>query len=83
MQSSQRLATVGCFDGFGPSAVHVGIDRCGAIDLSGDRRTARRSVRDQCPAEAGVYGLIDASDRLIYVGYSSCLQHGSAGVFHR
>ena len=40
-----------------------------------------RQVRRQCPASPGVYGMIDAQGRLIYVGKSKCLRDRLASYF--
>lgn len=40
-----------------------------------------RHVRQHCPASPGVYGMVDAEGRLIYVGKSKCLRDRVASYF--
>ncbi len=40
-----------------------------------------RHLRRHCPASPGVYGMVDAEDRLIYVGKSKCVRDRLATYF--
>ncbi len=44
-------------------------------------RAVVRQVRQHCPASPGVYGMVDAEGRLIYVGKSKCLRDRLASYF--
>jgi len=70
------------FTEFGPSF----LNRCvfgptGGIGLVGDRTGCRRLLREQSPALPGVYGWIDADQRLIYVGKSKSVRHRLLSYF--
>ncbi len=64
------------FPGFGPS--RLAANRALPVDEilvpEGDLAAARKRLRAQCPKSAGVYGMIDAEGRLIYVGKSKSLR---------
>lgn len=69
------LSTPGdVFTDFGPSAFLPRRRSIAALELSSDRRELRRQLRAHCPAQPGVYGMVDRADRLIYVGVSRRLQ---------
>ena len=74
MPIAPLLETIGGFDGFGPSAVHLQSGATDALDLARYRKDVRQKLREHCPQEPGVYGLVDKRARLIYVGYSSRLR---------
>ncbi|MCA9053716.1 MAG: UvrB/UvrC motif-containing protein [Planctomycetaceae bacterium] len=74
MSIARLLETIGGFNGFGPSAVHVQTNRSGTLELARYRKDVRQMLREHCPAEPGVYGLVDKRARLIYVGYSRRVQ---------
>jgi len=44
------------------------------MDLSGEPKNLRQRIRDNCPSEPGVYGMVDRYGHLIYVGMSAQLQ---------
>ena len=62
------------FAGFGPSAFLPRRRAVQSLDIARDRRELRRQLRAACPAEPGVYGMIDHAGRLIYVGVSRHLR---------
>ncbi len=62
------------FDGFGPSRVLARVPEWQSMPITGPRRQVRAELRLVCPAEPGVYGMLDSDNRLIYVGLSSSLQ---------
>jgi excinuclease ABC subunit C len=61
------------FSGFGPSSFWPFRRRLQALDVTHDFAQVRRSMREECPSQPGVYGMIDARDQLIYVGMSIVL----------
>jgi excinuclease ABC subunit C len=70
------------FDGFGPSA----LSGAKSLPVSGfaigdDHRESRRLLRAECPAQPGIYGMLDADDQLIYVGKSKSLRHRVTSYF--
>lgn len=66
--------TVERFSGFGPSRLASGREPDATeIKLAADDSGSRKLLRKLCPAEPGVYGMIDADGRLIYVGKSKSL----------
>lgn len=44
------------------------------VPLTGNRREIRQLLRDRCPDQPGVYGLVDTSNQLVYVGMSRSLR---------
>jgi excinuclease ABC subunit C len=44
------------------------------LAIHGEPAALRRQIRERCPARAGVYGFIDRSQSLVYVGVSSKLR---------
>ncbi|WP_437191931.1 GIY-YIG nuclease family protein [Planctomicrobium sp. SH527] len=44
------------------------------VPLTGNRREIRQLLRDRCPDQPGVYGLVDSSNQLVYVGMSRSLR---------
>lgn len=63
------------FDGFGPSRLAWGREPAAAhLELAGSDSGSRKLIRSQCPAAPGVYGMIDAEGKLIYVGKSKSLR---------
>lgn len=75
------VATVIChhenppFLGFGPCAQAAGREpSVASIDAGDDLATTRQHLRRQCPLRPGVYGMIDASGDLFYVGKAKSLQ---------
>lgn len=72
----------GRFTGFGGS--YLAPDRCLPAQESVVVETPKavvRHVRQHCPALPGVYGMVDAEGRLIYVGKSKCLRDRLASYF--
>src|SRR6187402_3253052 len=75
VQHSQRWsAEVEEFRGFGRSEFWPFRSRLKSLAISEDFAEVRRSLRDCCPARSGVYGMVDSSGRLIYVGMSIALR---------
>jgi excinuclease ABC subunit C len=62
------------FRGFGRSEFWPFRGRLKSLAIGEDFADVRRSLRDCCPARAGVYGMIDSGRRLIYVGMSIALR---------
>ncbi len=79
------------FDGFGSSLLAPGRRRLAVTELilgvkSSGRLTARetrRALRDSCPEQPGVYGMLDADGELIYVGKSKSLRHRLTSYFQQ
>jgi excinuclease ABC subunit C len=73
----ERLARgryeVAPFRGFGPSAFWPFRRRLSTLNVTSDLAGVRRAMRDQCPRQPGVYGMLDRQGRLIYVGMSTVL----------
>lgn len=70
------------FDGFGPSSLTDGREPpTEEVVLAESDRASRKLVRRLCPRSPGVYGMIDADDRLIYVGKSKSLRDRLASYF--
>lgn len=61
------------FVGFGPSSFWPFRRPLQSLDVSPDFTKVRRAMRDECPPQPGVYGMLDARQRLIYVGMSTVL----------
>lgn len=59
---------------FGPSRYLRDDPACEVRELPRRRRAARQLVRTQVPSAPGVYGLVDGTGDLIYVGMSARLQ---------
>src|SRR5262245_3805366 len=62
------------FRGFGRSEFWPFRARLKSLAIGDDFADVRRSLRESCPARSGVYGMIDARNRLIYVGMSIALR---------
>jgi excinuclease ABC subunit C len=63
------------FVDFGPSLLHIAATPPPLHQIHGDRsRQLRRGVREQCPRQPGVYGMIDHRGDLIYVGKAKSLR---------
>lgn len=63
------------FDGFGPSwLANDAAPPASEIALAADDAGSRKLLRSQCPTSPGVYGMIDADGKLIYVGKSKSLK---------
>lgn len=63
------------FDGFGPSRFRPADEEPPVRELRGKRPSKlKRGVKKHGPKEPGVYGMIDDSDRLIYVGKAKNLR---------
>jgi excinuclease ABC subunit C len=72
------------FQGFGPSrlAANRELPAEEVLIPNGDLAVSRRLLRDRCPASPGVYGMIDAEGRVIYVGKSKSLRARLTSYFH-
>jgi excinuclease ABC subunit C len=69
------LFTQSAFVDFGPSLLHIGAEAPGLHGVCGQRSAVlRRGVRQECPAQPGVYGMIDLAGDLIYVGKAKNLR---------
>lgn len=63
------------FEGFGPCAQAAGRQPAfELIDTTDDLKLTRQLLRRQCPLTPGVYGMIDATGDLFYVGKAKALQ---------
>jgi excinuclease ABC subunit C len=63
------------FDGFGPSRFRPADEAVVGRKLRAARPgRLRKGVRDHAPRTPGVYGMIDARGRLVYVGKAKCLR---------
>jgi excinuclease ABC subunit C len=62
------------FTHFGPSDFLLQRGKCHRLPIGGELADVRRELRQRCPQRPGVYGFIDRSGRLIYVGMSAHLQ---------
>ena len=70
-----RLVGDKVFDGFGPGGLSgAGDPPMIELALPGRKAATRKLLRRECPREPGVYGMIDADGKLIYVGKSKCLR---------
>jgi excinuclease ABC subunit C len=67
-------ATAARFSGFGPTALLPFDPAIHSIPVLQDLAEMRRTLRGQCPALPGVYGAIDRTRKLIYVGMSAALR---------
>jgi excinuclease ABC subunit C len=66
----------GPFEGFGPFRLFGKLEPTRReFDLPDDRLLARAAVRNHCGQTPGVYGMIDASGELIYVGKAKSLSN--------
>jgi excinuclease ABC subunit C len=61
------------FTGFGPSALECVRAELTTVRARGPRRL-RRAMRQHCPRLPGVYGMLDSSGELIYVGKARSLR---------
>lgn len=68
-------STVGArFDTFGPCLFIPRNRPLGRLQIGAERSTTRFRIRRDCPRSPGVYGMLDASGSLIYVGQSKRLR---------
>jgi excinuclease ABC subunit C len=67
---------------FGESQLTVGCGAVQACGLQGTRQDVRMRIRGRCPAGSGVYGFLNKSGQLVYVGMSRCLQRRLMSYFH-
>jgi excinuclease ABC subunit C len=71
------------FSGFGACSLGLRLGRSATeMPLAGSRRETRRQLRESCPPAAGVYGMLDADGRLIYVGKAKSLRRRLLSYFH-
>jgi len=70
------------FDSFGPSSWATAYKACMTrLPLPAGNAATRQSIREQCPATPGVYGMIGVDQQLIYVGQSKSLRHRLLSYF--
>ncbi len=70
-----QLYTDGRFIDFGPSAYLPQGTACRSSRVEGHKPSALRSqLRLLAPTRAGIYGMIDADEQLIYVGKAKNLR---------
>ena len=70
-----RLISDVPFDAFGPCGLSGrGEPRAVELAMPSGKAAARKLLRAECPREPGVYGMIDAEGKLVYVGKSKCLR---------
>jgi excinuclease ABC subunit C len=62
------------FRGFGRSGYLPFGARLRGLRLTKEFAEVRRALRDECPALAGVYGVVDSRAELVYVGMSTALR---------
>jgi excinuclease ABC subunit C len=63
------------FTGFGPHSLLSGVAVPPLEAIHGHRPSRlREKVRKRCPRQPGVYGMVDATGELIYVGKAKCLR---------
>lgn len=75
MQPSKRWSMEAAeFRGFGRSEFWPFRSRLKSLAIGEDFADVRHLLRASCPARPGVYGMVDARDRLIYVGMSIALR---------
>lgn len=70
------------FTGFGPVALHGNPLPLHAVEAKRASRL-RDKVRRACPRRPGVYGMVDPSGELIYVGKAKCLRARLLSYFRR
>lgn len=59
---------------FGSSIFEAAAESVTPFPLMGTKKEIRLRIRAACPAEPGVYGMVNAENELFYVGMSRCLQ---------
>ncbi|MBV9125894.1 MAG: UvrB/UvrC motif-containing protein, partial [Planctomycetes bacterium] len=70
------------FPGFGPSILEAGSAPPSVYQVQGRRPSVlRQGVRQLCPRQPGVYGMLDEHGELIYVGKAKCLRTRLASYF--
>ena len=62
------------FTGFGATDFATNQPPLHRMDLSGEPKDLRRRIREKCPCDPGVYGMVDRYGHLIYVGMSAQLR---------
>lgn len=62
------------FTGLGPSHLRPQADAAQVVVAGRRPRQLRNAVREQCPRKPGVYGMVDRSGELIYVGKAKSLR---------
>src|SRR3954467_12747816 len=70
------------FCGIGRSIFWPFRSRSRTLPVAADLGEVRASIRTFCPARSGVYGMVDACGRLIYVGMSIALRKRLVTYFH-
>ena len=74
MMPSPDLLPTGAFCDFGPSQVLAPVALGRSLAIDGKRCDVRQALRESCPPQPGVYGVVDRQGRLVYVGCSRKLQ---------
>jgi len=70
-----RLFSADAFDGFGPSLFRPAEEPVAGRRVRGKHPDRlKRAVRDHAPRAPGVYGMIDAKGRVVYVGKAKSLR---------
>jgi excinuclease ABC subunit C len=69
------------FDGFGPSTLDGQLSSPVRKISARGARGLRGLVRESCPRRPGVYGMVNATGELIYVGKAKCLRSRLLGYF--
>lgn len=69
-----RLFSEPTFEGFGPNYLEACAQPLVQLIHARGANGLRMRVKQQCPREPGVYGMLDATERLIYVGKAKCLR---------
>jgi excinuclease ABC subunit C len=74
-KAQPQLFAADPFDGFGPSLFRPAEDAVVGRRVTGKRPSRlKRGVRDHAPRVPGVYGMIDAKGRIVYVGKAKSLR---------
>ncbi|HEX7448667.1 MAG TPA: GIY-YIG nuclease family protein [Pirellulales bacterium] len=71
------------FEGFGPSRFYGRVRVLNELAVGAQRRTTRRRIREHCPAQPGVYGMLDEAGELAYIGQSKRLRQRLLSYFSR
>lgn len=76
-----RLFSAPDFEGFGPSRFHPDGGAPGGFSIRGRGARLRQGMLDNAPRRPGVYAMLDARHRIIYVGKAKCLRTRLACYF--
>jgi excinuclease ABC subunit C len=69
-----RREAASLFRGFGRSDYSPFRAQLRSLRVAKDLAEARRTMRDKCPPAPGVYGVVDSTGELVYVGMSTALR---------